>query len=85
MTDFVLADNREEPELLWFVDNNTYQMLAEGEHTDILHFENGREIPTARDISLNHSGENIVRLKLDEVNILYARDFIRQRLKKAKQ
>jgi hypothetical protein len=85
MTDFVLADDQEEPDQLWFIDNNTYQMLAEAGHTDILHFENGREIPTARDITLNHSGENIVRLKLDEVNILYARDFINQRLKTAKQ
>lgn len=80
--DFFLADNNTEQETVWLLDKVLLEMLQEGGHTDIHQFEGTRKTPTARELIMNKGSSNLVRLQLDDVNILYAHDFIRQQTQK---
>jgi hypothetical protein len=76
--DFFLADYNSETEAVWLLDKILLEMLQEGGHTDVRQFEGNRQTPTARELIMNKSSSNLARLPLDDVNILYAHDFISQ-------
>ena len=80
--EFVLADHKDESETVWLLDKVLLDMLVEGGHTNIRQFEDNRETPTARELIMNKAISNLIRLPLDDVNILYAHDYIRQQTQK---
>ena len=77
---FYLADYSEENDAIYYYDLNTYDMLSEGARVkEALHQPKEKTI-TARDAVLSGQKHNIVKLQLDSINLLYARDFLQEQL-----
>jgi hypothetical protein len=77
---FVLADNQDDEALVYYYDLTTYQILQDGNHYNV--YLNRPTMPSmsAREAILSGGKFNIVSLQLDAINLLYARDFINERL-----
>jgi len=77
---FVLADNQDDDDLVFFYDLDTFHFLQDGNHDEV--FLNKPSIPylTARQVVLGGDKSSIVSLQLDAVNLLYARDLIIEQL-----
>jgi len=77
---FVLADSQDDEALIHYYDLTTYQVLQDGNHFNV--YLNRPTMPSmsAREAILSGGKFNIVSLQLDAINLLYARDFINERL-----
>jgi len=77
---FVLADSQDDEALVYYYDLTTYQILQDGNHFNV--YLNRPTMPSmsAREAVLSGGKFNIVSLQLDAINLLYARDFINERL-----
>ena len=70
--------------LIIYYDLNTYQLLQDGSHFNILLNKPTMPSVTTRQAVLSGDKANIVSLQLDAINLLYSRDFITDQLSKAK-
>jgi hypothetical protein len=75
---YVIADHCDEEDRLWYYDHTTYQMLAERRHGRPALHRPEQPFINSRDAMLQETRHNIVCLKLDDVNMLYAHDFVRR-------
>lgn len=80
--DFVIADQNDDEDCVWYYDQNTYHMLAERQHGRPALNRPDQPWISSRDAMLQDSRNNIVCLRLDSVNLLYSHDFI-QRIRTA--
>jgi hypothetical protein len=78
MDGFYIADHKEEPETLWYYDENTISLLAENRHGRPALNQPQKSLISSRDAMLQDTINNIVCLPLDAVNLLYAHDFIQR-------
>lgn len=81
---FVLADSQDDEELIVYYDLNTYQLLQDGSHYNVLLNKPTMPSVTTRQAVLSGDKANIVTLPLDAINLLYSRDFITDHLSKSK-
>jgi hypothetical protein len=77
---FFLADNVDDEDRIFYYDVNTYQMLNDGNHSGVFLNRPTGKVLTARQAQLAGDKNNIVCLQLDQVNLLYSRDFLTERL-----
>jgi hypothetical protein len=75
---FVLADNKEDGDRVFYYDLNTFQMLSDAGHFDVQLNNPAIKSISARQAMLSHEKNNVVSLQLDQVNLLYARDFLNE-------
>ena len=73
---FVLADSQEDEHMVVYYDMNTYQMLHDGNRFNVKLNRPSQPSITGRDAVLDQTKSNIVKLQLDAINLLYAKDFI---------
>jgi hypothetical protein len=73
---FVLADNMEDSDRLYYYDLNTFQMLSDAGHFNVQLNNPTIKSISARQAILGHEKNNVVCMQLDQVNMLYARDFL---------
>ncbi len=79
---FVIADNQGDDELVFYYELNTYQALQDGSRYNVFLNKPTMASQTARHVVLTQEKFNVVSLQLDMINLLYARDFINEKLGK---
>ena len=72
---FMLLQKKREGRV-WYYDRNTLAMLAESRINRPQLNQPQQPFITARDAMLRQTVNNIVQLPLDDVNLLYANDFM---------
>ncbi len=77
---FVIADNQDDDDRIYFYDLNTFQILHDGSRFNVYLNKPAMPALTVRQAVLSGDKINIVCLQLDAVNLLYARDFIGEQL-----
>jgi hypothetical protein len=73
---FILADHKDDSDRVYYYDLNTFQMLSDATHFDVKLNNPAMKTISARQAILTHEKNNVVCLQLDQVNMLYARDFL---------
>lgn len=77
---FYLIDRQGETDFLLYYDNPTYEMLLDRGDETLDLFSPDLPVTESRNVILDGTWQNVVRLNLVEVDGLYARDFIREAL-----
>jgi hypothetical protein len=73
---FVIADNQEDEDTAYYYDLNAYQLLSDASHFGVDLNKPAKKVMTARQAILSGEKISVVCLYLDQVNLLYSRDFI---------
>ena len=73
-----LASHQSDEGRVWYYDRNTLAMLAESRLNRPQLNQPQQPFITARDAMLRQTVNNIVQLPLDDVNLLYANDFMQR-------
>lgn len=77
---FYLIDRQGDTDFLLYYDNPTYEMLHDRGDETLDLFSPDLPVTESRNVILDGTWQNVVRLNLVEVDGLYARDFIREAL-----
>jgi len=73
---YVIADYADEVDQVWYYDTNTFELINEQRSPQKSLNAPERQAITSRHAMLSETKNNIVRLQLDAVNLLYSHDFI---------
>jgi hypothetical protein len=77
---FVIADHLDDEDRVYYYDLNTFQMMSDASHFGVALNRPSGKVITARQAQLSGERINVVCLQLDQVNLLYSRDFIADKL-----
>jgi hypothetical protein len=77
---FILADHPDDADRVFYYDLNTFHILSDASHFAVSLNKPAGKTLTARQAMLSGEKINIVCLQLDQVNLLFSRDFIADKL-----